>query len=574
MIKFDPHVTHARLKWLGAGLCGAFGLIALRYAYLGAFPSDLRSRLLTQDNRQHLSTTELAMPRAPIVDRNGRPLALTVMKPSVFVIPTRIPDGPEGRDIRRRLAQLSGVKAARLLELKESGRQFFWLQRQTSDQVAKDFTSIPGWEDFGGILKEPARFYPYNSLASQLIGFTGIDNQGLAGIELIFENRLRSEKQTVQVTRDAKRRLSVTFPNEASKPAEDPVPLRLTLDIEVQRILENELESARIHAKAEAASGVILDISTGDVFGMASLPGFNLNVPNEKTTESARLRPIQDALELGSVVKPLVIAAALDSKKIRPGERLNCEGGSLRLPGATIHDVKKKDSLSIAEVLLYSSNICTYKIAKRLGKSALIDYYERFGLTSPPQTGLAGEFPGTTVKNPESMREIRFANVAFGQGIAVSPLQMARALSTLIGDGIRRPVRIVSESQNTEKEQRVVSPETSAIVRTMMKAIVSGEDATAIGAQMDEFTAGGKTGTAQRYNPVTRSYSDRTASFIGYFPAEHPKFVIYIVIDKVGVRPAWGGTLAAPSFAAVGSQLGRYLKATGQLALTAKEDSP
>lgn len=577
MVRFLEHTAPTRLKWVGFGFGGVLLLICLRYAYLGLYPSAMRDKLVSQDSKQHLSTTELSLPRAPITDRNGRILAQTVMKPSIFIVPARIPASSNkgSASVLANLAHAAEIPKAKLERMRDQSRQFLWVRRQTDQADVEKFSKIEGWEDFGGVLKEPARVYPYDQVGAQLIGFTGIDNQGLLGVESLYESEIRGARQTVQVTRDARRRLSVTFPNDASKPDALPEPLALSIDIEIQRILEHELAKAVNETGAKGASGVVLDATSGEIFALASIPTFDLNRPQFKTPESTRLRPVQDALELGSVIKPMVIAAALDANAVRPGDTFNCENGVLRLPGATIHDVHRSDILPVADVLKFSSNVCTYKIARKLGKKKLWEYYSKFGLTQPAGTGLAGEFTGD-IQDPEAWREIRFANVAFGQGVAISPLQMARALATVVSNGTRLPLRILRsnpEQFDQLPSQQVIKPEIANTVRSMLTGIVNDRDATAPGAKLLEFTAGGKTGTAQKYNPESRGYTDRIPSFLGFFPAEHPRFVVYIVLDSVAVRPAFGGKLAAPVFSRVSTSLGRYLKSTGKLSLYSSEDN-
>ena len=569
---FDSRPSN-RIMFLGMAVLGIIFILALRYAYLTLFPSEMRAQLVSQDTKQHQSIAVVSTPRAAILDRNGRPLALTVLKPSIFVVPARIPQSAE---IFRKLSKISGIPLERLENAKKKNRQFMWLKRQTDLVTLQNFEKIPNWEAFGGSLEEPARVYPNGSVAAQLIGFTGIDNQGLTGIERTFEETLRGEKQLVQVTRDARRKLAITFPNEASKPESTKTPLQLTLDLEIQRILEHELAKAVGISGAKGASGVVLDATNGDIVALASLPSFDLNFPETKTAESARLRPVQDGLELGSVIKPMVVAAALDKGVIEPDDVLNCENGVLKLPGATIHDVKKNGHLNIGGVLKFSSNVCMYKIARLLGRESMLKYFSRLGLTEPTGTGLAGEFQSMK-QDPTSWREIRFANMAFGQGIAISPLQMARAFAAIIGGGVRHSLRIVQTTPETRSPGELVEPygpklaaikpEVSLSVREMLTAIIEPEDATAPEARLAEFSAGGKTGTAQKFSPLTRSYSGRIPNFLGFFPAEHPRFVVYIVLDDVSVRPAWGGKLAAPVFAAVSTKLGRYLKSSGQLSL-------
>jgi cell division protein FtsI (penicillin-binding protein 3) len=580
--RIPTSVSQTRIIVFGSFLALAFSAFIIRYAWLSVAPSAIRSELQGKDIRQHSSQTRLSTHRAAILDRSGRPLALTVMKPSVFITPLRLTDTAT----IKRLASISRIAEARISKWKDEKRQFVWLERQTTQERVSKYTALDGWEGFGGVLSEPARVYPQGSLAAQVIGFTGIDNQGLAGIELVYEQELAGETQLVNVTRDARRRLAVTFPNEASQPKASKDPLVLSIDLEAQRIMERELSEAAQQTEAAGASGIVLDIRTGEIFALASVPSFDLNHPESKTPASARNRPVQDAMELGSVIKPIVVAAALNEGVIKPNEEIDCEGGALRLPGSTIHDTKPNKILSIGDILRKSSNVCMYKIAARLGRQKLAAYLSRAGLVHPPGTGLPGEYTGQSL-DPDKWVEVRFANIAFGQGIAISPLQLARAMATTVGSGVRLPLHILkvdeagpggptdNDGTNTTlhpsfpafPQQRVFAPEVSQTIRGMMMAIVDGVEPTAQLAQLAMHSAGGKTGTAEKFSTTTHTYSERTPNFIGFFPAEHPKFLIYIVLDEVKVRPAWGGKWAAPVFAHVGDKLAQYLKAKGHLDL-------
>lgn len=595
LIDFGPvdrspiSVAQTRIVLFGTFLALIFLAFIARYAWLSVAPSTIRSELQGKDARQHSSMTRLSTQRAAILDRAGRPLALTVMKPSIFLVPQRIPNDA----VLSRVSAISRTPKKRLMKWKDENRQFVWLERQTTSERVAVFQKLENWEAFGGVLSEPARVYPQGSVAAQLIGFTGIDNQGLGGVERVFEDELAGETQLVTVTRDARRRLSVTFPNEASQPRTSKDPLVLSIDLEAQRIMERELSVAAEKTGAVGASGIVLDMETGEIYALASVPTFDLNRPESKTPASARNRPIQDAMELGSVMKPVVVAAALNEGVIKPNDQLDCEGGALRLPGATIHDTKPNKILSVGDILRNSSNVCMYKIAARLGRAKLGAYLSRVGLVHPPGTGLPGEYPGQRLE-PEKWIEIRFANIAFGQGIAVSPLQMARAVATAVG-GVRTPLRLlkakneearthtaVSETGQSQidpnepspfPQQRVFSAEVAQTVRGMLTQIVDGDPPAAHLAQLERHSAGGKTGTAEKFNIKTHSYSERTPNFIGFFPAEHPKFLIYVVLDEVKVRPAWGGKWAAPVFAQVSNNLSKYLKAMGRLDLHSSKES-
>jgi cell division protein FtsI (penicillin-binding protein 3) len=281
-----------------------------------------------------------------------------------------------------------------------------------------------------------------------------------------------------------------------------------------------------------------------------------------------------DALELGSIVKPIFIAQALDRGLVKPNDNIHCENGSYPVPGGKIRDDHPHGLISIGEVIKYSSNICTYKLMQKLGRQAFYETVVRAGLARTPGTGLPGEWAGY-ISKPSTWREMRFANMAFGQGLAISPLQVTRSLAMLAGGGKDRGVSILARNpENTPEtafEPQYVTPETSRIVMQMMSSVVEEEGGTGSRARIPGVSIAGKTGTAQKFSQATKSYSERIASFVGVLPAEQPKLAITVVIDEPRVRPAYGGTLAGPVFANIGSKTIRYLNSLGKLAFDLRD---
>lgn len=558
----------ARAIFMGCSLGILFILLISRYAYLSLLPNDLRALLRQQGLRQFEVDVKLAPQRAPILDRQGRPLAVSVLQPSLFVIPKRIPTDLQTLKI---VAKQIGISVDNLHSLSKTKKGFSWLKRKMTKSEFEKIGDISDWHDFLGFIDEPKRIYPEKETAAHLIGFVGLDDKGLEGIEKVYDKQLRGQESTVKVSRDARGRLTLITPNNAVKPEQATDPLNLSIDLSIQSFAEAALRQGVIKAQARGGSAVVMDIESSELLAIASYPTYDLNNPPDNQPEKRRFRPLMDALELGSVVKPVFIAAALDKGVIKPDEKLFCENGKLSLPGGKIRDDHPHGMLSIKEVIKYSSNICTYKIMQRLGRNSFYDAVIRSGLARNVGTGLPGEWAGH-ISPPDTWREMRFANMAFGQGIAISPLQMIHTLAILTGGGSDQNIRILTKP-TAEKQNLVgpvlqyVTPKTSRIITEMMSSVVEEEGGTGSKASIPGVSVAGKTGTAQKFNTQTKSYSDRIASFVGVLPAENPKLAIVVVIDEPKVRPAYGGTLAGPVFSEIGFKTIQYLNSLGVLAI-------
>jgi cell division protein FtsI (penicillin-binding protein 3) len=563
-----------RIRFLGGCTATVMGLLLARYAYLAVLPTDMRGKLRNQATRQFETEIKLAPPRAAIIDRTGRPLAVSILRPSVFAIPRRM---PKDLETLQAVSKKTGVALKQLQQLTHSRKSFAWLKRQLTEREVEKLGDIAEWHEFLGIIDEPKRVYPEKELAAHLIGFVGIDNAGLEGAESIFNTRLSGESVTVKVTRDARGRITLTTPNGAVKPEPSVAPLRLSIDLSIQSFAEAALRDGILKARAKGGSAVVMDVETGEVMAIASYPTYDLNNPPENEPEKRRFRPVMDALELGSVVKPLFIAYALDRGLVKKNEMLFCENGSMRVPGGQIRDDHPRGWITPGDVIKYSSNICTYKIVQRMGRKTFAESLVRVGLARGPATGLPGEWQGR-ISAPETWREMRFSNMTFGQGIAISPLQLTHSHSILTGGGLDKGVKLLAKS-NTENELvgpelRYISQATSRMVTEMMATVVEEEGGTGKRASIPGVTVAGKTGTAQKFKTETNSYSERIASFVGVVPAEKPKLAITVVIDEPQVRPAYGGLLAGPVFSEIGSKTLRYLNSQGLVNITFPEETP
>jgi len=501
-------------------------------------------------DRQHRQRVAVPPKRGSIVDRYGEPLALAVESAAVYMRPRELAARPETISA---VAHLLGLPPDVVLAKAASPAPFVWLNRQVPlDQ----WTAL---EDLGlsGIGSEPARLrlYPQGALAGHVLGFVGIDGQGLEGIERTLDADLRGEVDALDVERDARgRRMAVDgqwwpLPRVGAR-------VELTIDAEIQRVAEAELTAAVEQFNAVGGSAVVLDPRTGEVLALTNTPRFDPNAFANASPDEWRNRAITDAYEPGSTFKAILAAAALDAHVVRPTEPIYCERGQYAVGGRVIHDHQPYGTLTFTEVIEHSSNIGSAKVAQRLGRERLAAMIAAFGFGQPTGIDLPGEAAGI-VRPVRSWRPIDLTTAAFGHGLAVTPLQLARAFGAIANGGLlMRPyvVRAVfgEDGQRLHEtvptvERRVLAPETAEALTTMLRGVV--EHGTGKLAQIDGFAVAGKTGTAQKVNTVSGGYSSkaRMSSFVGFVPADDPRFVVFVLLDSPRTA-TYGGTVAAPAF--------------------------
>lgn len=539
----------------------AFALVALLFVVFGRaiyLQVVEQERLGSLARDQYLRTIELSGRRGEIRDRHGGPLASSVEVDSIYVDPSLLPGGEAARRTAlERLAKTvhlseEGTRALLSRGLRP-GTRFTWLKRRASPAVVAAVKAL----DLPGVatVKEARRFYPQKELAAQVLGFAGADGKGLEGLERQLDEELSGQGATVQGLRDARGR---------SLLAEEPVPVahrsgntvELTLDRTVQYLAEKALAKAVKETNAAAGTAVVLDPSTGEILALASRPTFNPNViPRADQREAVRIRAVTDSYEPGSTMKTFLVAGALDVGAITPKSLFDCEGGAWRVGRHTIHDHEAYRWMSPAQILMVSSNICSGKVGLAVGGPRVAEIYRSFGFGSRTGVELPGEIAGVV---GAMKREIEVVTAAFGQGpITVTPLQVAAAMGAVANGGmLMRPYlvkkvtepdgRVVHEGQPVVV-RRVISPETSRTVSRWLEAVVS-EEGTARAAAIDGYPVAGKTGTAQKVDPVRGGYGrGRIASFAGFVPADDPRLVILVVIDEPKGR-IYGGQVAAPAF--------------------------
>jgi len=429
---------------------------------------------------------------------------------------------------------------------------FTWLKRQASPQELAQLRAlnVPGV----GTVSEPRRFYPHGRMAAPVIGFAGVDSQGLEGIELAYDGYLRGASGAMSVERDARGRKFLAGLDAAL--ARQGANVVLTLDSSLQYVAERELDLQVGATRAKGGLVLMLDPRRGEILALAQNPSFDPNRRTAMEPERLRNRAVADAYEPGSTMKGLLAAAALEHRAVTPGDRFFCEKGSYRFAGHTIHDHHPYGTLSFAEILQVSSNVGATKVAERLGSKPYFETLRAFGIGSGTGVDLSGEQAGI-LRPLAAWKPIDLATASFGQGVAVTPIQLAAAYGAIANGGIlMRPYivkRVVDENGDVLSEnqptvvRRVVSEATAATVTQMLGAVVEAKG-TAPLAAIPGLKIAGKTGTSQKVDFVHGGYArGRIASFVGYFPADDPQVVMLVILDEPQTTK-WGGTAAAPVF--------------------------
>lgn len=549
-----------RIRFIGGFFVLLFSLTVCRAFYLQVINRDY---LLKLADRQHQKVIPLTPARGTIYDTNGAALAVSVEMDSCYAEPKSIADL---RTAAARLAPVLEMPQETVFRRLQGNRNFVWLKRRLTPDVAKRVHDL----DIEGIgfVKETKRYYPNSEVASHVIGFTGLDPEGLEGIERRYDSTILGGTGYLVTERDALGR-NVALKGTVVQNGAMGHNVTLTLDKNIQYIAEKELAKAVTSSGAKAGTAIVMDPNTGRVLAMSNFPTYNLNSHADYASSVWRNRAVADSYEPGSTFKTLLIAAALEEKLVRPGDGINCEGGSYAIGGRTIHDTHKYGRLSVAEVLKYSSNIGVAKIGSKLGASRLYTYLKNFGIGEKSGIDLPGETSGT-LRQWSQWYGVDLATISFGQGVTASSVQLAAAFSAIANGGVlMKPylVEKVSDSDGNvvttfgpQARRRVVSPETAKSVARMLEG-VAADGGTGTNASVEGYRVAGKTGTAQKVDPVTKGYSasKRTASFIGFVPARKPRLTILVMIDEPKTSP-YGGVVAAPAFSAIALQSLCYLK--------------
>jgi cell division protein FtsI (penicillin-binding protein 3) len=519
------------------------------------------AELTVKADRQHQKTVSLQGARGAIVDRHGKMLAMNLEVPSVFGVPTVLESPAKAA---QSLSPILHVRTAELERKLRQDRGFVWLARKLDPEQGRrlEQLSLEGI----GVVMEGRRFYPKGPLLSHVLGFAGMDGEGLEGLELRFESHLRGEKRVVVLQRDALGR--TVFPKGLAE--ESPAPghnLVLTIDEVIQYLAEKELEEAVARTGAKSGTIILVEPQTGALLALAISPRFDPNAVSALGPDRWRNRALTDAYEPGSTMKAIIAAAALEEGVIRPDTMVFGENGRLPVANTVIHDHEKLGWVSFAQVIQKSSNIGAAKTGMALGDQRLYRYLQAFGFGQRTEIDLPGETVGL-LKHPREWGRRSVASISMGQEIGVTPIQMVAAIAAIANGGVLMRPYVVSEIRDDQGrllhrflphvKRRVISPETAREVAAILEGVVT--DGTGGKAAIPGFRVAGKTGTAQKIDPQTGTYSTSqfVGSFVGFVPADHPRLAIIVVIDEPQGE-AWGGTVAAPVFNRVGAQVLNYL---------------
>jgi cell division protein FtsI (penicillin-binding protein 3) len=401
---------------------------------------------------------------------------------------------------------------------------------------------------------EPTRYYPNGSLASHVLGYVGLDGIGLGGVERFYNEKISGEPGKLFIEKDSGGRAYESY----EIPAKPGQTLLLTLDHSIQYKTEQALEAAVKQSRAKSGTAIVLAPATGEILALANAPGFDPNRPGDAVADARRNWALENIYEPGSTFKIIAFSAAIEKGLVKPQDRIDCQMGSVTVAGRVVRDHHSFATLTIADALAKSSNVAAIKLGIRVGDPTMYDYITRFGFGS--RTGI--ELPGETVgllRPVKRWQPSSIGSIAIGQEIGVTPLQMVSAFGALANDGLRVAPHLVREIRSAAgdtlyraqpEERRVISSQTAVAIRGMLEGVTLY--GTAKQAQLDGYTAAGKTGTAQKIDPKTRGYSrtKHVASFVGFAPVRNPAVVIIVVIDE----PAGayhGGDVAAPVFRSI-----------------------
>lgn len=497
--------------------------------------------LQSQGNSRFSRVVEIPAHRGKITDRHGEPLAISTPVKSLWVFPGQVEATPEQW---QKLAALLETDAQSLQHKVSEAGDFLFLKRALSPEVAERAMALK----IRGLYeqREYRRYYPAGEVAAHLVGFTDVDDNGQEGLELAHQawlgGKAGSRRVIINRRGDAVEDLEgVRLPQEGRE-------LALSVDAKLQYHAFRELQAAVAANKAKAGGAVVLDARTGEVLALANLPTHNPNNRSKLVRDKARNRALTDTFEPGSTLKPFTIAAALEARKLRPDTVIQTNGGRLQIGPATIHDAHAYEALTVEQVIQKSSNVGSAKIALSLPAETMWRALAQAGFGNAPQTGFPGEAPGR-LRPAKNWRPIEQATIAYGHGISVNLVQLARAYTVFASDGDLKPVSLLKTSAAVAG-QPMLSRETVLAVRKMLEMAVQ-PGGTAPKAQVAGYRVAGKTGTAHKVEGNGYAPNKYVSSFVGFAPASHPRLIVAVMLDEPSAGKHFGGEVAAPVFSKI-----------------------
>jgi cell division protein FtsI (penicillin-binding protein 3) len=512
--------------------------------------------------RQQLRTQAVPPKRGDILDRHGRVLATSVDADSIYAVPTEIADPNDAaKKLCAALADCSDKDRQALADRLRQPKAFAYVRRQIAPDQARRVAALN--LEGVGFLQESKRFYPNKELGAHLVGYVGIDNVGLNGIESTYDSKIRGKAGTILVQTDARRHAFSRF----ERPPTSGSSVELTIDEYLQHLAERELRAGVESNRALGGSGVMMNPRTGEILAMANEPTFNPNAYREFEEVARRNRAVQDLYEPGSTFKVVTASAALEEKVLDIDSVIDTNPGRLLIGSRLITDDKGHNNgvLTFTKVIVKSSNIGAVKIGLRVGTERLSRFVSLYGFGRQVSPDFPGENAGI-VWSPDKWTESALASVSMGYQIAITPLQMVSAVSSVANGGEYVQPRVIRAVYRDDRRyvvepkvvRRTISPDTAAALTTIMEGVVA--DGTAKRAQIDGYTIAGKTGTAQKLINGHYSHSDHYASFVGFLPSRNPALAMVVVLDSPkGPNGDHGGTVAAPIFKNIAEPALRYL---------------
>ncbi len=527
-----------RSRLMALLILSCFGVLLGRSFYLQVLNNDF---LQEKGESRYRRDLEVSASRGRIADRNGDVLAISTPMKSVWAIPADARLTPEQTKQLAQLLEIDGKELARKLA---SDKSFIFLQRQIPPDVAERIAALklPGI----GQNKEYRRYYPTGEMTAHMVGFTGVDDKGLEGVELAFQSQLLGHPGSRSVIKD--RRGQIVEDVGSIKPPQDGRDIRLSLDSKIQYLAYSQLKQAIADNKAKAGGVVVLDARTGEILALANWPTYNPNNRESLSGAQLRNRAVTDTFEPGSTLKPFTAALALEKGKFRFDSIIDTSPGRLTIGKATISDSRPHGLLTVAQIIQKSSNVGLAKMAATLAPQEMWDMFDAVGFGQVPRLGFPGEVGGR-LRPWKTWRPIEQATMSYGHGISVSLMQLVRAYTVFARDGDLIPLTLTRAESSFVQGVPVFSPQAAREMRAMLEMAVQ-PGGTAPKAQIPGYRVAGKTGTAHKLEGG--QYANKyVSSFVGFAPASDPRLIVAVMIDEPGTGRHFGGDVAGPVFAAV-----------------------
>jgi cell division protein FtsI (penicillin-binding protein 3) len=552
--KTRPDASVRRTLFVAAFIVLWIMAIGVRLVYLQV---SMHDQLTARAHDQQQGALETGFERGQLADRDGKQLARSIDTESVFVAPDEVTDvALVSKLLGQALGTDSAALAKQIVAAKAKSSRFLWIARRVLPEQSQQIAACK--VDGVHLQKEAKRYYPNGSLAAHVLGFVGLDNTGQGGIEQFYNQKISGEPGKLFLERDSRGRSYHSFEVE-SKPGQSVV---LTLDQMIQYRTEQALGAAVERAHAKSGTAIVLDPRTGEILALANAPTFDPNKPGAAKPQTRINQALEYVYEPGSTFKIVAYSAAIEKGLVKPDDKIDCQMGAITVAKRVIHDHHPFGLLTVSEALAKSSNVGAIKLGLRVGDSSMFDFIKLFGFGTRTGVELPGETAGL-LRSLNRWQPSSIGSIAMGQEIGVTPLQVAAAFATVANDGVRIAPHLVREIRSangatifrpTPEQHRVISPATANALKGMLEGVTL--NGTAKKAQLDGYSAAGKTGTAQKIDPKTHGYSatKHVASFVGFAPVSNPAVVIIVVIDE----PAGayhGGDVAAPVFREIAEQI-------------------